>query len=37
MSELTSDMIEMLHNATPEEKALVQRKIDTLSSKIQNV
>lgn len=37
MNELTSDMVEMLDKATPEEKAIVQRKIEVLSNKIQNV
>ena len=37
MQDLTSDMIEMLENASPEEKAMVQRKITTLVSSLQNV
>lgn len=37
MTDLTSDIVEMLDKATPEEKAVVQRKIDALSTKIQNV
>lgn len=37
MQDLTSDMVEMLDKATPEEKAMVQRKISTLATKLQNV
>ncbi len=37
MQDLTSDMMEMLEKATPDEKAMVQRKISTLSTKLQNV
>ena len=37
MTDLTSDIVEMLDKATPEEKMIVQRKIDALSTKIQNV
>lgn len=37
MQDLTSDMMEMLEKATPDEKAMVQRKINTLASKLQNV
>ena len=32
--ELTSDLLEMIQDATPEEKQLLQRKIDTLATKI---
>lgn len=34
VSELTSDLIEMIADATPEEKQLLRNKISTLSSKI---
>ena len=37
MQDLTADMTEMLEKATPEEKAVVQKKINTLAVKIQNV
>ena len=37
LQDLTSDMMEMLDNASPEEKSMVQKKINTLSAKIQNV
>ena len=37
MQDLTSDMMELLEKASPEEKAIVQKKINTLASKIQNV
>lgn len=37
MQDLTSDMIEMLDKATPEERAVVQKKINILAAKIQNV
>lgn len=37
MQDLTSDMIEMLDKATPEEKSVVQKKINTLAAKVQNV
>ena len=37
MQDLTSDMIEMLDKATPEERAIVQKKINILAAKIQNV
>ena len=37
MQDLTSDMMDMLDKATPEEKAVVQKKISTLSTKLQNV
>lgn len=37
MQELTSDMMDMLSKATPEEKAMVQKKINTLAAKVQNV
>lgn len=37
MQDLTSDITEMLEKATPEERTMVQRKINTLASKIQNV
>ena len=37
MQDLTSEMMEMLEKASPEEKAIVQKKINTLAAKIQNV
>ena len=37
MQELTSDMMELVGKASPEEKAIVQKKISTLASKMQNV
>ena len=37
MNELTSDMMEMIDKATPDEKSALQKKIKTLSEKVQNV
>ena len=37
MRELTSDITEMIQDASPEEKAILQKKINTLASKLQNV
>ena len=37
MQDLTSDMMELLDKASPEEKTIVQKKINTLAAKIQNV
>lgn len=37
MQELSSDMIELLEKASPEEKAIVQKKMNTLATKVQNV
>ena len=37
MKELTSDITEMIAGASPEEKALLQRKMNTLVTKLQNV
>lgn len=37
MQDLTSDMMELLEKASSEEKAMVQRKMNTLASKVQNV
>lgn len=37
MQDLTSDMLELLEKASPEEKTMVQKKINTLAAKIQNV
>lgn len=37
MQDLTSDMMELLEKATPEEKAIVQKKVNTLAAKVQNV
>ena len=37
VSELSSDIMEMLEKASPEEKMILQKKINTLATKIQNV
>lgn len=37
MKELTNDMMEMIADASPEEKAIVQKKVSTLATKLQNV
>ena len=37
LQDLTSDMIELLDKASPDEKAMVQKKMNTLATKIQNV
>ena len=37
MQDLTSDMLDLLDKASPEEKTMVQKKINTLAAKIQNV
>ena len=37
MQELTSDMMELLGKESPEEKAMVQKRVNTLAAKIQNV
>lgn len=37
MQDLTSDMMELLSKASPEEKTMIQKKMNTLASKIQNV
>lgn len=37
MKELTNDMMEMIADASPEEKAVVQKKVSTLATKLQNV
>lgn len=37
MQDLTSDMMDLLDKATPEEKSIVQKKVNTLAAKIQNV
>ena len=37
MQDLTSDMMELLDKASPEEKAMIQKKVNTLASKVQNV
>ena len=37
MQDLTSDMMELLNKASPEEKATLQRKVNTLAAKVQNV
>lgn len=37
MQDLTSDMMELLDKASPEEKAMLQKKVNTLATKVQNV
>ena len=37
IKDLTSDMMEMIQDASPEEKAVLQKKVNTLAAKIQNV
>ena len=37
MQDLTSDMMEMINKASPEEKVMLQKKMNTLAAKIQNV
>ena len=37
MQELTSDMMELLDKASPEEKTMIQKKMNTLAAKVQNV
>ena len=37
MQDLTSDMIELLNHTSPEEKAMLQKKINTLAAKVQNM
>lgn len=37
MKELTTDITEMIQDASPEEKAVLQKKMNTLATKIQNV
>ena len=37
MTDLTSDMLEILDKATPEEKMIMQRKVDALLAQIQHV
>ena len=37
MQDLTADMMDLLDKASPEEKSIVQKKVNTLASKIQNV
>ena len=37
MQDLTSDMMELLDKASPEEKSIIQKKVNTLAAKIQNV
>ena len=37
LQELTQDMMEVLERATPDEKAIIQKKINTLATKVQNV
>ena len=37
MQELTSDMTEMISGASPEEKQLLQKKLTTLSQKIEQM
>lgn len=37
MKELTSDITEMIQDASPEEKAVLQKKVNTLATKLQSV
>lgn len=37
MRELTNDIMEMMQDASPEEKAVLQKKVNILSTKIQNI
>ena len=37
IQDLTSDMMELLEKASPEEKSMIQKKINTLAAKVQNV
>ena len=37
MKELTSDITEMIQDASPEEKAVLQKKVNMLATKLQNV
>lgn len=37
VKDLTSDMMEMIQDASPEEKAVLQKKVNTLAAKLQNV
>lgn len=37
MKELTTDITEMIQDASPEEKAVLQKKVNTLANKLQNV
>ena len=37
MKELTNDIMEMIQDASPEEKAVLQKKINILATKLQNV
>lgn len=37
MRELTTDITEMIQDASPEEKAILQKKVNTLATKLQNV
>lgn len=37
MRELTNDITEMIQDASPEEKAVLQKKVNTLAAKLQNV
>ena len=37
MQELTQDMMEIIEKASPEEKSIIQKKVNTLATKIQNV
>ena len=37
MQDLTADMMELLDKASAEEKAIIQKKVNTLAAKIQNV
>lgn len=37
LQDLTTDLMEMLDKANPEEKAVLQKKVNTLAAKVQNV
>ena len=37
MQDLTADMVELMEQASPEEKAMVQKKVNTLANKMQNM
>ena len=37
IQELTSDLMEMIEKASPEEKLMLQKKVENLSTKLQNV
>lgn len=37
MQDLTSDMTELVEHTSPEEKSMVQKKMNTLAAKVQNM